>query len=251
MPLLDNPQGGYRFLTGIAPYSSGVVAAPGFAIARTTLCKPLPYRAGFDLIDQHLASLGRPRAALCAVELRSPQPWSFAGFGEFNVGYERLLVEWDLLVGDHNPIARTNVAPAVAAPAEPALYAFSYTVPATGDVHTATFVSAGAGELPEGVLAEAAIVRMGETSGEALRAKAGFVLDLLRGRVAGLEASWEALTAIDLYSIHPPQSFIETTILAAPGPAAIHGLHWYYSRPPIVGLEVELDVRAVWREVWI
>jgi hypothetical protein len=251
MPLLDNPQGGYRFLTGIAPYSSGVVAAPGYAIVRATLRRPLPYRQGFDLIDGHLASLGRPRAALCAVELRSPRPWSFAGFREFNAGYERLLAEWNLLVGGHNPIARTNVAPAVAAPAEPALYAFSYMLPASGEAPVATFVSAGAGELPEGVLEEAAIVRAGETSAEALENKAAFVIDLLRGRVAGLEASWEALTAVDLYTVHSPHSFLETTILAALGPAAIHGLHWYFSRPPIAGLEVELDVRVVWNEVWI
>jgi hypothetical protein len=251
MPLLDNPPGGYRFLTGIAPYSSGVVAAPGYAIVRATLRQSLPYRQGFDRIERHLASLGRPRAALCGVELRSPRPWSFVGFGEFNAGYEQLLDEWDLLVGGQNPVARTNVAPAVAAPDEPALYAFSYTVPASNGAPPPTFVSAGAGELPEGVLEERAIVRTGETSAEALLAKAGFVVDLLRSRVAGLEASWEAITVLDLYTIHPPQPFLESTILASLGPAAIHGLHWYFSRPPIEGLEVELDVRAVWQELWI
>lgn len=249
MRLLDNAHGGYRFLTGIAPYSSGVVAAPGYQIVRATLQRPLPYRQGFDLIDRYLAGAGRPRAALCAIELRSPRPWSFAGFGEFNQGYQRLLAEWGLLVDRQNPIARTNVVPEVAAPAEPALYAFSYTVPHSGQHQPATFVVAGAGELPEGVLEATAIVRAGETSAEALQAKAAFVMDLMRGRLAGLGASREAVTAVDLYTIHSPQPFLAGTILEPLGPAAVHSVHWHYSRPPIEGLELEMDMRGVRQEL--
>jgi hypothetical protein len=37
MPLIDHPEGGYRFLPGIAPYSGGVVGAPGFEIAQTAI----------------------------------------------------------------------------------------------------------------------------------------------------------------------------------------------------------------------
>src|SRR5436305_1820313 len=129
MPLIDNPRGGYRFLTGIAPYSSGVLAAPGYELVRATLRAPLPYQAGFALLERQLAEQGRPRAALCAVELRLPAPLSFAGFASFNADYQRLLADWDLLLGGHNPIARTNVAPQVAAPSEPALYAFSFSLP--------------------------------------------------------------------------------------------------------------------------
>jgi hypothetical protein len=32
------------------------------------------------------------------------------------------------------------------------------------------------------------------------------------------------------------------------GASAVHGLHWFYSRPPIVGLEFEMDLRGVRRE---
>ena len=32
MPLVDHPVGNYRFLPGIAPYSCGVVSAPGYEI---------------------------------------------------------------------------------------------------------------------------------------------------------------------------------------------------------------------------
>src|SRR5689334_18261653 len=116
MELIDNPHGGYRFLTGIAPYSSGVLAAPGYEIVRVTLHAPPPYQPGFELIERFLAEQGRPRAALCAVELRTPSPWSFEGFAGFNAEYQGLLATWDLLLDGRNPIARTNVAPQIAAP---------------------------------------------------------------------------------------------------------------------------------------
>src|SRR5258705_1083833 len=152
MPLIDNPRGGYRFLTGIAPYSSGVLAAPGYEIVRVILRAPLPYQVGFELIERYLADQGRPRAALCGVELRAPSPWSFEGFASFNADYQRLLATWDLLLDGHNPLARTNVAPQVAAPRLPALYAFSYSMLSAAPDLPMTFVIAGAGELPEGVL---------------------------------------------------------------------------------------------------
>jgi hypothetical protein len=72
MSLIDHPGGGYRFLTGIAPYSGGVVSAPGFEVDHVTLHRPIPHRRGFDVIERPLASERRPRAALCGVELRSP-----------------------------------------------------------------------------------------------------------------------------------------------------------------------------------
>ena len=125
----DVPAGGYRFLPGIAPFSSGAAASPGPQGVHATLREPVPWREGFGLIDRHLRAESRPRAALCAIELRSPAPFSFAGFDGFNAGYQALLAEWKLLIGGENPIARTNVAPIVGAPSEPALYGFGYTVP--------------------------------------------------------------------------------------------------------------------------
>ena len=55
MPLLDHPLGDYRFLPGIAPYSCGVVSAPGFEIVHVTLHRPVAYRRGFDEVERHLA----------------------------------------------------------------------------------------------------------------------------------------------------------------------------------------------------
>ena len=249
MRLIDNSQGNYRFLTGIAPYSSGVVAMPGYEVIYAVLQHPLPYRQGFELIDQHLANLHRPRQALCAIALRSPSPFTFAGFNEFNAGYQQLLIDWALLVEGENPIARTNVAPEVAPPAEPSLYAFAYTVPGDNPAASPTFVVAGAGELYEGNLKAEAIVRAGETSTEAMREKAAHVMGIMGARLQGLQVGWPAVTAVDIYTVHALQSFLAPEILERMGPSAIHGVHWYYSRPPIAGLEFEMDMRGVRQEI--
>ena len=102
---------------------------------------------------------GPPRAALCGIELRSPAPFSFGGFDDFNQGYRSLLAEWKILVGDENPIPRTNVAPVAGAPLVPSLFAFSYTV--AGTTAAPTFVVAGAGELRERAQGPEGIVRAG------------------------------------------------------------------------------------------
>ena len=143
--LKDAKAGNYRFLPGIPAFSSGVVAMPGFEIVHATLAAPLPWREGFARIDRHLREAGRPRTALCGIMLRSPKPFTFDGFDEFNQGYRAVLGEWGILLDGDNPIPRTNVAPVVGAPGEPALYAFDYTV--AGTTAQPTFVVAGAGEL--------------------------------------------------------------------------------------------------------
>ncbi|MBX2999879.1 MAG: hypothetical protein KF893_15265 [Caldilineaceae bacterium] len=244
MILIDNPHGNYRFLTGIAPYSAGVIAMPGFEIVRATLQRPIPYGAGFDLIEDYLAALDRPRAALCAVELRLPHALSFDGFSEFNASYQEILTRWDLIIDGRNPVARTNVAPAVAAPETPSLYAFSYTVPA--ETSATTFVVAGAGDLRDQAdLSPAAVVRPGESSPDALREKASTVMGVMQGRLTGLGADWDGVTAVGIYTAQPVDSFLAEVVLQPIGRAAGHGVHWYVSHPPIADLVYEMDLRGV------
>lgn len=251
MNLIDNPVGNYQFLTGIAPYSSGVVAMPGYEIIHVTLRQPPPYRQGFETIARYLSDQGRPRQALCAIELRSPAPFSFDGFAEFNQGYQQILDEWDLLVDGQNPVARTNVAPEVNPPVEPVLHAFSYTAPMSNPATSPTFVVAGAGDLTEGLLSSEAIVRHGDTSPEGLREKADCVMAAMAARLAGLQALWADVTAINIYTVQPLQTFLAETILAIIGEATGRGIHWYYSRPPIIGLDFEMDVRGIRQEIWL
>ncbi|HYB71687.1 MAG TPA: RidA family protein [Candidatus Bathyarchaeia archaeon] len=245
--LADHPGGDYRYLPGISAFSSGAVAGPGHEIVHATLAAPVPWRAGFARIEQHLRALGRPRAALCGIELRSPRPFTFDGFAQFNEGYRSLLAEWDILVGDDNPIPRTNVAPVVGAPAEPSLCAFAYTVP--GTTPTPTFVVAGAGELRDRARGPDGIVRHGDTSAEAMREKARFVMATMADRLRALGAEWSRVTAIDVYTAMPLDAGLLEEILRPAGPAAIHGVHLFPSRPPIEGLEFEADLRGLARRL--
>ncbi len=248
MPLTEHPEGGYRFLPGIAPYSGGVVAANGHEIVHVLFRRPEPYRKGFERVAQHLIAEKRPRAALCGIELRSPKPFSFAGFAAFNGEYARILEDWGLFVDGVNPVARTNVAPAVGPPGEPVLSGFSYTRPSQ-PAASPSFVVAGAGELPEGVLAPEAIVRAGESSAEAIEQKARFVMDLMETRLRGLGGDWSDLTDIEVYTVHPIDRLLPALILERVGPAAVHGVLWYFSRPPIEGIEFEMDMRGVGIEI--
>ena len=247
MPLTDHPTGSYRFLpiasapriVGAAPFSSGVRAMAGYELVRATFQAPLAYRAGFAAAARHLDAVGRPRTALCAVEVRVPRPLTMDEFVAFNADYIALLGEWGVLVDGLVPIARSNVAPLGSPPAEIALYGFSYTVPAAESCPS-FFVSAAP---------EKADVRPGETTPDAIREKAASAMQAMHTGLAALEVAWSDVTALSLYTHHDVHAFLETEIVAVLGPNAVHGVHWYYGPPPIVGLEVEVDVRAVRREL--
>lgn len=239
---LPNIQGGYSFLRGGKPYSAGVVASAGFAIAHVRLTNPVPWKEGFAQIDAQLRAAGRPRAALCAISLRSPAALSFEGFKEFNNFYVDVLKSWNLLVDGVNPVARTNVAPEVDPPAQPSLYSFGYTIPSESVV--SSFVVAGGGELPDGSADPRDIVRANETSAGAMAAKAEFVLGLMQDRLHGLGATWSEVTTINIYTVHDVNALLPTVVLPRIEAARIHGVIWHYARPPIVGIEYEMDLRG-------
>jgi len=250
MPLTDHPAGNYRFLPGIAPYSCGVVSSPGHEIVQVTFQRPVAYRAGFVEIANFLAAAGRPKTALCAIALRSPRPFTFQGFAEFNAEYAAILQQWGVFVGGVNPVARTNVAPAITPPHEPMLYGFSFTKPCPAGL-SSTFVVAGAGELPEGVLSREGIVSLGDTSPNGLSTKARFVMDLMETRLRGLGADWSQTSTVDVYTAHSLLPLLPEIILKRIGPASIHGTHWHFSRPPIEEIEYEMDLRGTRTELRI
>ncbi len=245
--LIANRKGNYQFLRGLAPYSAGTLADAGYEIVHARFHQPLPLSTGFERVKQHLAAVQRPPQALCGMELRSPQPFTFQGFNDFNASYVQVLNEWGLITDHINPVARTNIAPAMLPPATPSLYGFSYTAPSTSSAKT--FVIAGAGELPEGSLDPHDVVRRGESSPDALRTKAAFVMNLMSERLRGLGVTWDAVSTADVYTVHPICGMLAETILQPMGPAAIHGITWHYSRPPIVSIEFEMDLRGCQREI--
>jgi hypothetical protein len=238
--------GGYRCLPGAAtsPYSSGVIADPGFEIVHATLRTPLPIWDGFAFVERHLAGLGRPRLALCACELRCSRPYALVDWmapGSFNQQYVAQLREWGLLAGGVNPIARSNVAPRRDPPAEQVLFAFSYTVPTTSTSTYPSFIVAGSGESPS--------VRPGERSSDAIREKAANVMATMQARLSGLGVTWAAVTAINLYLAETCDQPLLDVLLEPIGPARRLGIHWYESQPPISNLDVEVDLRGVRTEI--
>ena len=70
-----------------------------------------------------------------------------------------------------------------------------------------------------------------------------------RRLIRGLGADWPDVTAIDVYTPHPIEPFARDLLLRTAGPAAIHGIRWFPSRPPVEGLEYEMDMRGVAREL--
>jgi hypothetical protein len=247
--LVENKRGNYAFLKGIAPYSAGVVAEAGYEVVHARFERYIPLRAGFDAVEQYLKTVGRPLQALCGMELRSPKPFSFAGFNQFNAGYIDVLKKWDILLEGLNPVARTNIAPAVNPPEEPSLYGFSYTL--ESDASRKTFVVAGAGELPEGSLDPHDVVRRGESSSVAIREKAHFVMGLMEERLKGLGVGWNDVTVSEIYTVHDIRPFVEEELLKRMGKGGAHGLTWHYSRPPIVSIEYEMDLRGCVTELVI
>lgn len=237
--------GGYRYVRGPFQYSGGAAAEPGFAIERVRFSRPVALEEGFKRIAAHFDSIGRPYTSFCACELRSPEPFSEQGFIDFNRIYVGTLERWGIFQDDENPVARSNVCPEIAAPPGPSFHAFSYTVPAENA--PPSFVIAGSGEAPEGQgNYEERIIRLGDTSADAMREKALYVLGAMEGRMTALGVGWNDTTVTHAYTVHDLHPFLADEIVMRG--AAASGLTWVYARPPVVGLEYEMDTRGVYRE---
>jgi hypothetical protein len=242
---VDFSPGGYRFIPGVFQYSSGVAALAGHAIERVRFRAPVPLQQGFEQIERLIAQAGRPLTSFCACELRSPAQFSEQGFRAFNESYVLTLEKWKLFDGKVNPVARSNVCPLIDPPAEPSLHAFSFAVP-TSDT-APTFVIAGSGEAREGGASyRERIVRYRETSGDAMREKARYVLGEMERRLAALGFTWRDTTATQVYTVQDLHPFMADEIVRRG--AARGGLTWHFARPPVEGLEYEMDCRAVGRE---
>src|SRR6187200_2963683 len=142
--------GGYRFIPGVFQYSGGAAAEPGFRIERIAFRTPVPLVRGVERVAAIIQARGRPLTAFCACELRSPAPFTDAGFRGFNEVYVETLAKWGIYdpASKTNPVARSNVCPEIDPPAEPSFHAFSFVRPSTNA--TPSFVIAGSGEAKEG-----------------------------------------------------------------------------------------------------
>jgi hypothetical protein len=226
--LLHNNAGNYRFLAADPgrPYSGGVVADAGHDLVHARFSSLVPLHAGIIRAIRHVTGAGRPVLAIAGFELRIPEPFTRAEFGEFNRGYIEFLGKAGLELDGRMPAARTNVAPTVDPPREPSVYAFTYSAPSDGAPKR--FLVSGAAEASPG-----------EPPG---------MLDSIVGQLTTaleeLGASWDGATSIQLYGMQIGPDLVVDRILGHAGKAAVHGVTWFPSRPPIDDLHLEVDVRS-------
>ncbi len=249
MPI-SNQRGNFHFTRGSAFYASAVIADRGFEIVRAILENPLPLDAGFELIQRELEGRGRPAQALCGMELRGSAPYPNRPlFMEFNSRYVERLRNLELLVDGLVPITRANLAVHDGSVVEQCVYAFLFTVPSKTD--RVTFATSAAADLrfrPDGTPEN---VAAGDVSAAGLREKVSFVAEVVGSKVREIGASWDLATQIRIYTVHQIGALIPEVILPLVGSGARHGITWHYVYPPVVGLELEIDVRGVLREVVI
>ena len=227
--------GGFLFLPTDGPFSDGVVAEPGHEIVRVRAPFHTPLEDGFRLVEKTLQAADRPMAALCAMELRIPKPLSRKGFDDFNRGYVAQHERWGVLVEGHVPSARTNVAPEFEPPSEACLHAFCFTV--RGDAPQKTFVVSGVPEPP------------GTEGG--LKAYWTSIVQTIERRMADLGVSWSEATESQIYGTRADHELFAAGGLPRFDELVRPGLRWFFSRPPIDDLKLEIDVRGLAHESWI
>jgi len=236
---------GYRFIPGAMQYSGGVAAEPGHHLVHVRFPRVLPMQEGWQAIAAWLDAQGAARTAFVACELRSPAPFTDQGFFEFNTGYHAVLKQWGILSPEgRNPVARSNVCPELDPPPAPGFYAFTACLPGEGG----GFVASGSGEAREGsgTYAERTIA-YGDTSEAGMRAKCEWVMGEMERRMGLLGAGWKDVTATQVYTVYEMAPLMAH--LVVPRGAAAHGITWHFARPPVQGLDFEVDVRAASMEL--
>jgi len=235
--------GGYRFIPGGFQFSGGVAAATGHEIKRYRFREPVRLMEGFARIEAVIKAAGRPLTAFCACELRSPGQFTEQGFREFNQSYVVTLGKWGVYDGKVNPVARSNVCPEIDPPAEPGFHAFSFTVPAAAGAASSFVISGSAEARAIEASYRERIIRFGETSPDALREKANFVLEEITRRLTLFGVGWRDTTATQLYTIRDAYPLLADAFVRRGAGHA--GVTWHFTRPPVQNLEFEVDCRSV------
>jgi hypothetical protein len=234
--------GGYRFIPAVFQYSGGAAALPGFAVRRVRFRAPVPLAEGFARIERHIQAAARPLTAFCGCELRSPAQFSEAGFRAFNEHYVVTLKKWGLFDGTTNPVARSNVCPEIEPPPEPSFHAFSFTVASPNAAPS--FVISGGAEAAEGTGSYVErTIRRGDQSVDGMREKGRYVLGEMERRMALLGFRWADTTAVQTYTVYDIHPFMADEIVRRG--AARAGLTWHFCRPPVAGLDYEMDCRGL------
>jgi hypothetical protein len=93
------------------------------------------------------------------------------------------------------------------------------------------------------------VIRPGDVSLDGLRAKMRFVMAEMQRRLEALGFSWQDAGSTQVYTVRDVGPLVEKEIVAqgaAPG-----GLSWHFCRPPVAGLDYEMDVRGAAQELFL
>lgn len=234
----EHPNGSYRYLPAIPAYSAGFAASVGYEITALRFLDCPSLVDGFKRIDAAIKQRGLSPSALAGIQLRSPGAFSFDGFAKFNNEYRQLLLERSLILGDSNPVSRTNVIPIHDGPAEPSIVMAFIVHPSQGPGGT-DFIVAGAGEVA-GDLGPENIVARGDLSPHGLNLKVECVLDIMVERLVGLGASGKSPTTTNVYTAHEISNLAALIEAKIPS-VAKHGYASWLTRPPVQEIEFEMD----------
>ena len=235
--------GNYRYVPAGSVFCAGVLPDEGYEVVHAILRPRLPLAMSYAFIENYLKNLERPIQALCGMELQAPAQMTFDAFRAFNAPYVAQLDKWGLIGGRYSAVCRTNVVPAIDAPSEAVVHAFSYVAPAIGN--SVTFCVSGTADIDQ----RGKVVAEGKTSAAAMKKKLEFVLGVIGNRLAEMELDWSSATHVDLYLAADIPGLWGSTILPAIGAAGASGVRLHHARPPIVGAEVELEARGLAQEL--
>ena len=248
--LVFNERGGYSFLPGTPFFSFVAVASRGFEMVRAVFRRPPAFPEGLAAVERHLRAVGRPMQALCGFEFRNGHQATMQEFMAFNKIYIERMRKADALVKDQMPLTRSNLV-LQGTDAAHRIHAFTYTVRAASPANgRPSFIVAG---IPEVNFAAPTpeIVASGDGSLAGLREKTVFVLDSIERLLADIGAGWSDVTGIQLYTLRDLHPLLESVVLPKIGDAAHRGIQWHHVLLPVVGGDVEIDVRSVSTELMI
>ena len=248
-------EGGYRYLPSVFQYSAGIAAEPGFQLVQARFRSLIPINDAFICIANHLKKIGRPLTAFAHCELRSPKQFDDQGFIDFNRKYVSTLGQWGIYQAESkecsfiSPVARTNVCPEYFGPTEVAMYSFAYTVPNSSD-SPGGFILSGGGDARSGSEPyRERTIAYGDTSNSGLRLKMEFVSNEMTKRLKSLGFNWSDVTSAQAYSVHNIGGLVEE-VFAKQG--YLHsGINWHFARPPVAGLDFEMDLRGSVNQIFI
>lgn len=75
-----------------------------------------------------------------------------------------------------------------------------------------------------------------------------FVIEEMSTRLKHFSLNWSDVTKVQAYSVHDIAALVDE-LLSKPG-FIPNGLLWHYARPPVAGLDYEMDLRGSVNEIF-